>query len=72
VSTAIWIAVGVIGCIWLLIVVREVRYLSQAVPARPAPDRVAWIDDRARTETDMSRRAAWRSLRRAVQEEDEL
>lgn len=71
-STAIWIAVAVIGCIWLLIVVREVRYLSQAVPARPVPDRLAWIDDRARTETDMSRRAAWRSLRRAVQEEDEL
>jgi hypothetical protein len=33
VSTTIWIAVAVIGCIWLLIVVREVRYLSQAAPA---------------------------------------
>jgi hypothetical protein len=72
VSTTIWIAVAVIGCVWLLIVVREVRYLSQTAPAQPAPDRLAWIDDRARTETDMSRRAAWRSLRRAVQEEDEL
>ncbi|MFJ4785067.1 hypothetical protein [Streptomyces sp. NPDC088794] len=34
---ALWIAVAVLCCGWLLIVAREVRYLSQAVPAQPAP-----------------------------------
>lgn len=72
-STAIWIAVSLVCAGWLLIVAREIRDLLQPAVVEPAPaDPRAWLADRARTETDMSRRAAWRSLRRVMQEEDEL
>lgn len=72
-STAIWIAVSLPCCAWLLIVALELRHLLKPAAVEPAPaERLAWLADRARTETDMSRRAAWRSLRRVMQEEDEL
>lgn len=71
-STAIWIVIAAIGCVWLLIVAREVRYLAQTPKPAPTPGPHAWIDDRIRNETDMSRRAAWRSLRKVMNEEDEL
>lgn len=59
---AIWTAIAVIVCGWLLIVARELRDLLQPV-TQPATDRLARLDARIAAERNSGRRTAWRMYR---------
>ncbi|MEU6543955.1 hypothetical protein [Streptomyces sp. NPDC046859] len=67
-STALNIAAAAILCLPLLILaVHEHLHRRRAAKAEA---RLAWIDERIRTQP--RQRAAWLSLKRTLQEEDEL
>jgi hypothetical protein len=61
-SAAIWSAIALAGCVWLLIVAREIRHLSKPAE-QPAPDRRARLDARIAAERNSARRTAWRMIR---------